>query len=124
MGKWLGLTLGGILGTFARYFLAGFIYRIYGTNFPFGTLAVNLIGCFLIGFFAVLAEEKFLLGPVARTFLMIGFCGAFTTFSTLILETSNLVKDSENFYALLNILLSVLFGFLVFRLGVLLARAI
>lgn len=124
MTKWIGLTAGGILGTFARYFLAGAVYRVFGTTFPFGTLVVNLIGCFAIGFLAVLAEEKFLLGPAARIFLMIGFCGAFTTFSTFILETSNLTKDGENLYAFLNIALSVVLGFLVFRLGVILARMI
>lgn len=124
MAKWIGLAAGGILGTFARYFLSGTLHRIFGATFPFGTLAVNLVGCFAIGFLAVLAEEKFLLGPTARIFLMIGFCGAFTTFSSFILETSNLTKVGENFYAFLNIALSVILGFLVFRLGVILARAI
>lgn len=120
--KWLGLAAGGIFGTFARYFLSGAVHRIFGVTFPFGTLAVNLIGCFAIGFLVVLAEEKFLLGPTARVFLMIGFCGAFTTFSSFVLETSNLVKDGESLYAFLNIILSVTLGFLVFRLGVMLAR--
>jgi CrcB protein len=122
MAKWIGLAVGGVLGTFARYFLSGTVHRIFGVTFPFGTLAVNLIGCFAIGFLAVLAEEKFLLGPTARVFLMIGFCGAFTTFSSFILETSNLAKDGENLYAFMNIALSVILGFLVFRLGVMLAR--
>ena len=124
MSKWLGLAAGGILGTFARYFLSGAVYRVWGSSFPFGTLVVNLVGCFAIGFLAVLAEEKFLLGPGARIFLMIGFCGAFTTFSTFILETANLTKDGEVFYALMNILVSVIVGFFVFRLGVMLARVI
>jgi CrcB protein len=122
MAKWIGLAAGGVLGTFARYFLSGTVHRIFGVTFPFGTLVVNLVGCFAIGFLAVLAEEKFLLGPTARVFLMIGFCGAFTTFSSLILETSNLTKDGENLYAFINIALSVILGFLVFRLGVMLAR--
>jgi CrcB protein len=122
MAKWIGLAAGGILGTFARYFLSGTIHRIFGVTFPFGTLVVNLVGCFAIGFLAVLAEEKFLLGPTTRVFLMIGFCGAFTTFSSFILETSNLTKDGENLYAFMNIALSVILGFLVFRLGVILAR--
>lgn len=124
MAKWIGLAAGGILGTFARYFLSGAIHRVFGATFPLGTLAVNLVGCFAIGFLAVLAEEKFLLGPTARVFLMIGFCGAFTTFSTFILETSNLTRDGESLYALMNIALSVVLGFLVFRLGVMLARVI
>ena len=120
--KWLGLAAGGILGTFARYFLSGAVHRICGPTFPFGTLVVNLVGCFAIGFLAVLGEEKFLLGPTARVFLMIGFCGAFTTFSSVILETSNLTRDGESLYAFMNIALSVLLGFLIFRLGVMLAR--
>ena len=124
MAKWIGLAAGGILGTFARYFLSGTIHRILGITFPFGTLVVNLVGCFAIGFLAVLAEEKFLLGPTARVFLMIGFCGAFTTFSSFVLETSNLAKDGESLYAFLNIALSVILSFLVFRLGVMLARMI
>ena len=124
MGQWLGLAAGGILGTFARYFLSGDVYSVWGTFFPYGTLVVNLLGCFAIGFLAVLAEEKFLLGPAARMFFMIGFCGAFTTFSSFILETANLTKDGEILYALMNIVLSVVVGFFVFRLGVMLARAI
>ncbi len=122
MTKWIGLAAGGVLGTFARYFLSGAVHRVFGVTFPFGTLVVNLIGCFAIGFLAVLAEEKFLLGPAARVFLMIGFCGAFTTFSSFIFETSNLAKDGESLYALMNIALSVVLGFLIFRLGVMLAR--
>jgi fluoride exporter len=122
MAKWIGLAAGGILGTFARYILSGTVHRIFGVTFPWGTLVVNLVGCFAIGFLAVLAEEKFLLGPTARIFLMIGFCGAFTTFSSFILETSNLAKDGESLYAFLNITLSVVLGFLVFRLGVMCAR--
>ncbi|MFA5167870.1 MAG: fluoride efflux transporter CrcB [Candidatus Omnitrophota bacterium] len=124
MSKWISLAAGGILGTFARYFLSGTIHRLFGVTFPLGTLVVNLVGCFAIGFLAVLAEEKFLLGPTARVFLMIGFCGAFTTFSSFILETSNLTKDGESLYAFMNIALSVVLGFLVFRLGVMLARAV
>ena len=80
MGKWFGLIIGGVAGTAARYLLSGAVYQIFGTSFPYGTLAVNLIGCFAIGFLAALAEDKFLLGPNMRILLMVGFCGAFTTF--------------------------------------------
>ena len=124
MGKVVVLAVGTLAGGFARYYLAGFIYHIFGTNFPYGTLAVNLIGCFLIGFFSSLSEEKFLIGPEARLLLMVGFCGAFTTFSTLMLETANLLKDGENLQALLNVLLSLIFGFLVFKIGMSLAELI
>ena len=122
MMKWVQLAIGGVAGTFARYLLAGAVYAVFGTGFPYGTLAVNLTGCFLIGFLAALAEEKFLLGPSARLLLMVGFCGAFTTFSTFMLETANLMKDGETGRAFLNVLASVVAGFFVFRSGVFLAE--
>lgn len=122
MMKWIQLAAGGVAGTFARYLLAGAVYSVLGTGFPYGTLVVNLTGCFLVGFLAALAEEKFLLGPSARLLLMVGFCGAFTTFSTFMLETANLMKDGETGRAFLNVLASVVAGFFVFRLGVFLAE--
>lgn len=124
MAKWFNLIAGGIIGTVARYLLSGFIYQISGANFPYGTLAVNLIGCLLIGFLAVLSEERFVLTPNARMLLMVGFCGAFTTFSTFMLETANLVRDGENLRALANISASVLLGYLCFKFGVFLAELI
>lgn len=124
MTKWISLIVGGTLGTLARYILAGVVYRFYGTDFPYGTLVVNLVGCFLIGFFVVLSETKFLLGPNARVLLMIGFCGAFTTFSTYILESANLIRDGETLRALLNLVGSVVLGFVFFRLGILAGEAL
>jgi CrcB protein len=119
MNKWILLGGGSLAGGFSRYLMSGVISDKWGARFPHGTLAVNLSGCFLIGLLNALAEEKFLLGPEARLFLMTGFCGAFTTFSTLILETSNLMKDGEMGRALLNVTVSVVAGFLLFRLGTL-----
>lgn len=124
MLKFAHLVIGGAIGTVSRYALGGFVYRCCGANFPYGTLAVNLSGCFLIGFLAVAAEKKFLLGTDVRTFLMIGFCGAFTTFSTLIFETDNLVRAGEFARAFLNIVLSVVFGFALFRIGGFIAEAL
>lgn len=122
--KWISLVAGGVAGTLARYFLAGAIYQVFGTAFPYGTLVVNLTGCFLIGFLACLAEEKFLLGPNARILLMIGFCGAFTTFSTFILETANLLRDGEAWRAFANVAVSVVIGFFFFWLGVILGKLV
>lgn len=117
MGKWIGLLGGTLAGGVARYVLAGAAYQVFGTRFPYGTLAVNLSGCFLIGFLDSLAEVKFLLGPNARVMLMIGFCGAFTTLSTVMLETSNLLKDGQTLRALTNVTATILLGFLLFHLG-------
>ncbi|OGW85978.1 MAG: hypothetical protein A3C35_07375 [Omnitrophica bacterium RIFCSPHIGHO2_02_FULL_46_11] len=122
MGKWASLITGGIAGTVARYILAGVVYQLFGTTFPYGTLAVNLIGCLTIGFLAALSEEKFLLSPNARILLMVGFCGAFTTFSTFMLETANLIKEGESLRAFANVALSVVVGFVLFRVGILLAE--
>ena len=117
MFKWISLCLGSLIGGVSRYVLAGFVHQSFGSGFPYGTLIVNLSGCFLIGFLNALAEVKFLLTPNARILLMVGFCGAFTTFSTLILETSNLIKDGELIKALINGLGSFLLGLLLFYLG-------
>jgi CrcB protein len=124
MQKIVELIIGGALGTVARYALAGAVYRSFGADFPYGTLAVNLLGCLLIGFLSTLAEEKFLLGTNVRLFLMIGFCGAFTTFSTFIFETNGLIRDGETLRAFWNVMLSVAAGFILFRLGVLLGEII
>lgn len=117
MVKWANLVVGTLAGGVARYVLAGAIYQVLGTRFPYGTLVVNLSGCFLIGTLNSLAEIKFLLGPNARVMLMIGFCGAFTTLSTLMLETSNLMKDGETLRACANVAATIVLGFLLFRLG-------
>jgi CrcB protein len=122
MIKWFCLLAGSIAGGVARYMFAGAVYNRLGTSFPYGTLLVNLSGCLLIGFFNSLTEVKFLLGPNERILLMTGFCGAYTTFSTLILETSNLLRDGEAWRGCLNLGLSVVIGFLLFRLGALVGR--
>ena len=124
MQKALLLVISGSLGTIARYVLAGSVYKALGADFPYGTLAVNLIGCFIIGFLASLSDHKFLLSPNVRLFLLIGFCGAFTTFSTFIFETSNLIKDGQVLRAFWNVMFSVVAGFIIFRLGVLLGEII
>jgi CrcB protein len=71
-----------------------------------------------------MAEEKFLFGSNVRVMLMIGFCGAFTTFSTLILETNNLVRCGEMLRAFINLFISILAGLILFRVGVLVAEII
>jgi CrcB protein len=124
MIKFLYLIIGGAVGTVGRYLLSGFVYRIAGAAFPYGTLVVNLTGCFIIGFLVSISDNKFMLGTNAKVLLMIGFCGAFTTFSALIMETNGLIKDGETLRAFMNVLVSVVFGFIVFRLGVLLGEVI
>ena len=117
MIKFINLVIGGAAGTIARYLLAGAVYRFTGTGFPYGTLIVNISGCFILGFLASLSDKKFMLGPDARLLLMIGFCGAYTTFSTLIFETDSLVRNGQAIRAFTNIFASVILGFVLFRVG-------
>ena len=88
----LFLSVGGVAGTLARYGLSGWIYAWAGTGFPWGTFVVNVAGSFLLGFLARLAEVAPLSVEV-RAMLTIGFCGAFTTFSTLSYETIALLQQ-------------------------------
>ncbi len=122
MEKWIYLILGGVLGTVCRYVLSGAVYHKTGTAFPWGTLAVNLAGCFIIGFLDVIFERKFLVIHNYRILLMTGFCGAFTTLSSVMLETSDLLKDGQYASAAGNIFLTICAGFIVFRLGSTLAQ--
>ena len=117
MAKWAALAAGGVLGVFARYGLAAWVSGLLGPAFPWGTMAVNLSGCLLIGVFDAWATGRGWLGPDGRLVLMTGFCGAYTTFSTLLLESSALLGDGQWLRALANYLGSGAAGLLLFRLG-------
>ncbi|MBA3833250.1 MAG: fluoride efflux transporter CrcB [Chthoniobacterales bacterium] len=92
---WVGL--GGAIGSAARFWISGIIALRYGQTFPFGTLAVNVTGCFIIGLFAALTdpEGRFLASPSFREFFMIGICGGYTTFSSFSLQSLALVQEGE-----------------------------
>lgn len=124
MQRWLLLIAGGILGTLGRYALAGAVYRWLGTGFPYGTLVVNVSGCAVIGVLGALADQKFLLGPESRLFWMVGLLGAFTTFSSLIYESSRLMMDGEWGLAGVNLFGSLVLGLVALWLGHLLASAL
>lgn len=95
---------GGFIGAVGRYLLGGWIHRLVPlSTFPFGTLCVNLSGCFLIGLLSGLSESRQLFGPEVRTFVFIGLLGGFTTFSSFAHETLALAGDAEFFRALANI---------------------
>ncbi|HEX5170650.1 MAG TPA: fluoride efflux transporter CrcB [Cyclobacteriaceae bacterium] len=117
------LISGGAIGTLARYSVSGAIHRWLGSSFPMGTLAVNIIGSFIIGFLWGLFEREYL-SPNVRSFLFIGVLGGFTTFSSFSLETFNLFREGETKWAILNILANNLIGLLMVFAGLILARAI
>ncbi|MFA5357077.1 MAG: fluoride efflux transporter CrcB [Candidatus Omnitrophota bacterium] len=124
MAKFLDLVIGGTAGTIARYILSGVVYRIMGTAFPYGTLVVNISGCFILGVLASLLDNKFMFSPDARLLLMIGFCGAFTTFSTLIFESDTLIRSGQPIRAFGNIFFTIILGYILFRVGSLLGEII
>ena len=118
MGKWIGLAVGGVAGTFARHVVGAAVHHTFGQGFPYGTLTVNLLGCFIIGMLAGLSELRWQLDPNMRLLLVIGFCGAFTTFSSFMLETATLLQAGSIFKAALNVVASLLVGFLCFWAGI------
>ena len=97
--KMLWLALAGALGTLARYGLAGFVHKINGASFPWGTLGVNLTGCFLAGLLWALFEHRWPASGEMRVLVLFGFMGAFTTFSAFIMETGELVRSSAWLHA-------------------------
>lgn len=101
------IAAGGAAGSLARFWVSTGVYALLGRGFPWGTLVVNVLGCFVMGLLAVLLLERSLMPPEVRSALMIGFLGAFTTFSTFSLETLNLIDQGEPIRALLNIVASV-----------------
>lgn len=112
----------GFIGTLARYWLSGIIARRYGETFPFGTLVVNLIGCFLVGLLFYLSQERFVVNPTARTVVLIGLLGGFTTFSSFGLQTFALLQDGEFGLAALNLTASNFLGLVLVWAGYTLAR--
>ena len=109
MASYFWIAIGSALGGIARYWCSGVAARLIGETFPWGTLIVNVVGSFIIGFFAILTgpEGRFMVPSVARQFVMIGLCGGYTTFSSFSLQTLNLTTDGEYLYVGLNIVFSV-----------------
>ncbi len=122
--KLVWITVAGALGTLARYGLTGFIHRINGTSFPWGTMAVNLIGCFLAGLLWSLFENRWPVSGETRMFVLVGFIGAFTTFSALILETGELIRSAELMRAVTNLTMQNGLGFCALVIGALLGRLV
>ena len=118
------VLIGGAFGSGARYLLATSVAECFGANFPWGTLAVNLVGSFLVGVLATLADELGGIGPGPRAFLVIGVLGGFTTFSSFSLETWRLVEQNEVARAALNVLGSVALSLVAVALGVAAARVL
>lgn len=125
---YLWVALGGATGSVMRFGIGGLVAQRFGETFPFGTLAVNVAGSFLIGFLAALASPEGRLSPQARVLavqlFMTGVCGGFTTFSSFSLQTLSLMRDGEWLYAGANVMLSVLLCLIATWLGFLLGASL
>jgi CrcB protein len=109
---------GGFIGSVSRYLASGYVQQATKSiDFPYGTLAVNVVGCFIIGFLAQLAEERGVFTSQSRLFVFTGFLGGFTTFSSFGNETLNLARDSQMMNALANVGANVLLGLFAVWLG-------
>lgn len=122
--KLLLLALAGAIGTLARYFLGGAVQRLSGGAFPWGTFAVNMTGTLLFGFVWSLAEDRLVISGEARAIILVGFMGAFTTFSSFMFETGELMRDSQWALAFGNIALQNLTGVLFLFIGFAIGRLI
>jgi len=118
------VAAGGIVGAVMRYIVSGFIQKIHGTHFPYGTFFVNIIGAFLIGFLGTFMVERMNVDPHWRIFITAGVLGSFTTFSSIEYESLRLFETGMLDLALFNLLGSVGIGFFAVWLGALLARSI
>lgn len=120
----LAIAGGGAVGAVARFLVSTGVYRLLGRDFPWGTLAVNVLGSFGMGLLFVLLLERSLVSAELRAAILIGFLGSFTTFSTFSLETLTLVEQGEALRALLNVALSVLLCVAACWAGIIAARAL
>jgi CrcB protein len=120
----VAIAVAGAIGALARYGVDGFISRRQTGAFPWGTFAVNITGSFALGLVFTLATERWGLAPWLRSALTIGFLGAYTTFSTLMLETYRLTADRALALAAANVLGSCAAGLVAVYLGVVLARSL
>ena len=113
------IMIGSALGGAGRFWCSGFIAHNFGETFPWGTIFVNVVGSFVIGFFATLTgpDGRFLVSGNTRQFVMVGICGGYTTFSSFSLQTLNLIRDEEWLQATGNVTLSVVLCMLSVWLG-------
>jgi fluoride exporter len=117
MHKYLLVGMGGFAGAMARYWMGTFVTQRLGLRFPYGTFLVNVSGCFLIGFFMYLLAERGVLNAHWLFVIVIGFIGAYTTFSTFEYETMRALQDGQLGVGLLYVTSSLLVGFAMVWLG-------
>jgi CrcB protein len=122
MWTYIAIAVGGTIGCWGRYAMTNLVQAIYGKDFPYATMSINLLGSFLMGFLFIMTLERLTISPELRTGILTGGLGGFTTFSTFEMETLLLVEQGNLGKAALYVLLSVGLGFLGAFGGAYLAR--
>ena len=118
----IAIAAGGAVGALMRFWVSTGVYNLLGRGFPYGTLVVNVLGSLVMGFLYVLLLDRMTVAPEVRAALLVGFLGAFTTFSTFSIETLNLLEQADFLKAGLNITISVVACVMACWLGVQLGR--
>ncbi|TPW11378.1 MAG: CrcB protein [Halothiobacillaceae bacterium] len=122
LNQLIAIALGGAFGSVARFGMSNAVYGLLGRGFPYGTLAVNLLGSLVIGFLYVILVERSALGPEWRALLIVGFLGGFTTFSSFSMETVTLLEEQAYLKAVLNVVGSVVLCLAATVVGLIVAR--
>ncbi len=122
MNQTLAIAAGGALGALLRFWMSNGVYALLGRGFPYGTLAVNVLGSLVMGYLYIVMIERLAIGAEWRAFALVGLLGAFTTFSTFSIETLNLLEQADYAKAVANVLVSVLACIAAAFVGVSLAR--
>lgn len=116
------IALGGSIGSISRYYVSLWAAQKFGAHFPYGTLFVNIAGCFIIGCFMVMATERLALSPYWRLLVATGFLGGLTTFSSFGYETLKLLEEAQVSLAIYNVIFNVIAGLAATWLGMTIAR--
>jgi len=119
---YFAIAVGGTFGCWARYAMTNLVQAIYGRDFPYATLSINVLGAFLMGFLFIETLERLTISPALRTGILTGVLGGYTTFSTFEMETLLLVEQGEAVRAALYVVLSVVLGFIAAFGGAYIAR--
>lgn len=118
------ISLGAILGANLRYFVAQYVTKLVPSNLPLGTLIINLSASLTLGFFLIWTSERVLADPRWRLFVAVGFCGAYSTYSSYAFETLALFEAGQFSFAALNVVVTNVACFIAVVLGAALARAL
>jgi CrcB protein len=118
MLKIIFVAVGGSIGATTRYLVSNWAAERFGAGFPYGTLIVNVVGCFIIGAFMTVTTERLIVSPYWRLLVTVGFVGGLTTFSSFSYETFGLLENANLMMALYNIGLNLILGFLATWIGI------